>query len=51
MKRITLFCSNLGKAEAFQDKLYNLYGIVELVGWPLFSDDGLYVWAVDDKIG
>lgn len=50
MKHLTRYCETIKQAEAIEDKLYDQYQTVSLIGWPLFSQDGIYVWAVDGKI-
>lgn len=52
MKRLVLYCKTDFEAEAMQDKLYDKYQTVILIGWPMFSPtgEGLYLWEVGGKI-
>lgn len=50
MTHISHYCKTIEQAEAIQDTLYYQYQTVSLVGWPMFSQDGMYYWAVDGKI-
>jgi hypothetical protein len=36
----------LAQAERFQDKLYEKYNSVKLVRFPMFTEEGLYIWQV-----
>lgn len=46
MKIIRRHFATLATAEAFQDSLYDRYDSVACIGWPLFSEDGVYSWRV-----
>lgn len=50
MKKIQLHCKTIKQAERVQNSLYERYSEVNLIGWPLFDEGGLYVWAVEGKI-
>ena len=39
----------LSQAENFHQGLYEKFSSVLLVGWPLFSERGTYVFKVDKK--
>lgn len=45
MKTKVKRCKTLKEAENFQNSLYNEYDHVKLVGWPRFSENGLYIIA------
>lgn len=47
--RIDKYCDTLKQAEDFQDDLYDEYESVRLIGFPSFSESGLYVWTVKEK--
>lgn len=48
MKTITKHFKTLKAAEAYQNRLYNLYESVELIRWPRFGEgDGYYAWRVN----
>lgn len=36
----------LKQAEAYQNRLYSRYNSVQLVRWPVFSEEGIYTWKV-----
>lgn len=38
--------SDLKKAENFQNSLYSKYESVKLIRWPIFSEQGTYIWEV-----
>lgn len=45
-KRIEKYCLTIKQAERYQNSLYNKHNSVQLVTFPLFSENGLYVWQV-----
>jgi hypothetical protein len=46
MKTITKTFATRGEAEAFQNSLYDLYDVVNLVRAPRFTEAGVYEWSV-----
>jgi hypothetical protein len=38
----------LKQAERYQNQLYNRFESVQLVGFPRFSEDGIYTWNVKE---
>ena len=50
IKHIRKDCKTLKRAEAYQDRLYDIYDKVKLVKSPKYSEDGEYVWEVGGKL-
>ena len=50
MRHISHYCKTIKQAAAIEDTLYDQYQTVSLVDWPMFSEEGIYHWAADDKI-
>jgi len=46
MMQIKRRFKTLKQAERFQNSLYNKYPSVELIQFPIITDDGEYVWTV-----
>ena len=49
-KHIRKDCKTLKRAEAYQDRLYDIYDKVKLLKSPKYSEDGEYVWEVGGKL-
>ena len=45
-KIIRKYLKTLKQAEKYRDKLYNKYSTVEAIGWPLFTEAGVYTFRV-----
>lgn len=45
-KIIRKYFKTLKQAEKYQDKLYNKYSNVEVIGWPQFTEAGTYTFRV-----
>lgn len=46
MKQIAKKFNNLKEAEKYLNTLYNKFDIVRLVSFPMFSEDGTYIFEV-----
>lgn len=46
MKIISKHFASLKKAGAYQERLYNKYDHVKLIGFPSVWDSGIYTWEV-----
>lgn len=46
MHEIRKYCKSLKQAERKQNELYSKFPHVELITFPQFSDEGIYVWRV-----
>ena len=46
MKTIRKTYQTLRQAESYQNRLYNRFDYVRLIKSPMFSESGVYVWAV-----
>lgn len=46
MKTIAKHFASLKEAEKYQSRLINEWDYVQLVQFPLFSENGLYMWNV-----
>lgn len=47
MKTITKYFASIKAASTYQNRLYNKYNYVRLVGFPQFSNNGNYTWEVN----
>ncbi len=49
MKTIIKYCKSLKSAESYQNRLYNKYNYVKLIGFPdTYSGYGNYTWIVNN---
>lgn len=46
MKQIKMYFDNIKQAEIFLNKLYNKYNFVQLVSFPMFTENGTYIFSV-----
>lgn len=46
METIGKHLKSLKEAERYQNRLYNQFDYVRLVSYPLFSEEGDYIWNV-----
>jgi hypothetical protein len=49
MKQVKRFFNWQQQAEKFQNRLYNKYNSVKLVGFPQIDKAGFYVWEVSGQ--
>lgn len=45
-KTIVKNYKTLKQAERYQNLLYNKHEMVRLIKWPMFSEEGQYIWEV-----
>jgi hypothetical protein len=46
METISKQFKTLKQAEKYQNSLYNKYPYVQLVSYPIFSEEGEYTWEI-----
>jgi len=48
METISKRFNSIKQAERYQNKLYNTFNYVQLISYPVWSEDGLYIWEISN---